>query len=155
MPPKLFKPAFRGSWVLVLGCVLGPAIALAGRRQGDAAWPWVLMTVVFAALLAHRLGLSYVRTETTLTVRSWWGLGRPESVTVADIDRARVFRSLAMRLAGCGHVLVHSARPDEGSLTLVALPDPDSVAAGLESLGRPPVDGPDGDDGDDAGDGGC
>jgi hypothetical protein len=41
-----------------------------------------------------------------------------------------------MRISGCGHVLVHSSHPSEGSLTLISQPNPEALADELLELGK-------------------
>jgi hypothetical protein len=118
------------------GMVLGPAIVLAGRDPSGRIWPWLLLTGVFLSLLIHRLGLSYELTEESLSIISWWGLGRPERVTLAGIESAEVLKGLALSVVGCGHVLVRSGLPDEGGLTILAQPRAEELARQLEALGR-------------------
>jgi hypothetical protein len=130
---------------------MGPAIVLSGRNKSDQIWPWILMSLVFVALFLHRMSLVYTLSGETLSVGSWWGLGRPQSLTVSAIDRTDVLRSMAMRLAGCGHVVVHSRHPDEGSITLLAQAEPHALADELSGLGR--GDGRGGEEGSAEGDG--
>lgn len=133
---RRFRPALRGSWVLFAGIALGPAIALSGRDPSGRIWPWVLMAAVFFSLALHRLSLVYELTDESLTVLSWWGLGKPERVTLSGLEKTEVLRGLATNLVGCGHVHVSSRLPDEGGVTILAQPKADELASLLEELGR-------------------
>ncbi|MDR1110089.1 MAG: hypothetical protein LBP92_05185 [Deltaproteobacteria bacterium] len=137
MTEKRFKPALKGSWVLIFGAILGPAIILTGRHREGPVWPWVVLATVFVALFLHRLGLRYAISGPGLSISSWWGLGRSETVTLSAIDRVEVIRSFPMRLVGCAHLIIHSSLPSEGSVALMAQDDAESLAAELEALGRP------------------
>jgi hypothetical protein len=117
--------------VLVFGSGLGLVIALHARSRSEEIWPWVFLATIFVALFLHRLSLVYTLSESTLRTDSWWGLGRPETISLSAIDRADVTRSMAMSLVGCGHIVVRSLHPDEGSLTLLAQPDPQKLADAL------------------------
>jgi hypothetical protein len=78
--------------------------------------------------------LVYLLTAESLTIFSWWGLGRPEKVTLKAVDRVEVMRSLAMTVCGCGHIIIRSHLPDESSLTLLAQPRSEALAHELREL---------------------
>ena len=118
------------------GIALGPAIVLAGSDPYGRVWPWAALTAVFLALLLHRLSLVYEVAGGKLTAYSWWGLGRPEAVTVWAIESAEVMRGLALSACGCGHVHVRSSLPEEGGLTILAQAKPEALAEELEALAR-------------------
>ena len=115
---------------------MGPAIALGGRDQSGRLWPWLLMSLIFLGLLLHRLSLVYELTADSLSAESWWGLGRTETIALADISDAGVFKGLAMNVAGCGHVHVRSRRPEGGGLILLAQRRPEELADELGELAR-------------------
>jgi hypothetical protein len=94
------------------------------------------MTGIFLALAAHRLSLVYELTDESLTQLSWWGLGRPEKVAMAELARTEVLRSLSAGAVGCGHVHVSSSLPNERGLTILAQPNPGELANLIEELGR-------------------
>jgi hypothetical protein len=118
------------------GMALGPAIAISGRDPSGRLWPWVLTTAVFLALFLHRLGASYVISGQSVVAMSWWGLGRPEMMLLADLASAEVFRGAAMGLAGCGHVHLRSARPDSAGLVILAQPGAEALAQELGELAK-------------------
>jgi hypothetical protein len=133
---KRLRPALRGSWVLLLGLALSLAAVKRGVEGADFPWPWAFMAVFFLLLSLHRHSLVYALTPESLTVESWWGLGRPERVSLARLERVEILRGLTMRLCGCGHLHLRSSLPDEGSVVLTAQPRPDALAAELEAMSR-------------------
>jgi hypothetical protein len=86
--------------------------------------------------MIHRLSLVYVLTQSDLTILSWWGLGRPERLELADLESAVVLRGMALGLAGCGHVHLRSNRAESGGLTILAQPRAEALAGELETLAR-------------------
>jgi hypothetical protein len=133
---RRFRPALRGGWVLAAGLLMGPAIIVFGRDPSGRLWPWILMTLVFLGLWLHRLSLVYVLTADSLSAESWWGLGRTETMGLADLAGTEVFRGLAMSVAGCGHVHLRSRRPEGGGLILAAQARAEDLAKELEELAR-------------------
>jgi hypothetical protein len=129
---KTFKPALKGSWVLLFGALLGPIIVITGRHRDGPIWPWVIMTTVFVALFLHRLSLLYAISDSKLTSRSWWGLGQTEEITLSAIDRIEIIRSFSMRLVGCAHLIVHSNRSSEGNISLMAQNNAENLASELQ-----------------------
>jgi membrane protein YdbS with pleckstrin-like domain len=132
VPDKIFKPALKGSWVLLFGALLGPIIVITGRHRDGAIWPWVFLTTVFVALFLHRLSLRYTISDSKLTTQSWWSLGQPEEISLSAIDRVEIVRSFSMRLVDCAHIIVHSAFSAEGSLTLLAQSQAEQLADELK-----------------------
>jgi hypothetical protein len=144
MKEKIFKPAFKGSWVLLFGSILGFIITMTNLRRAVPIWHGVLLTTLFVAFLLHRLGLRYILSDSKLTVQTWWGLGHSEEISLAAIAQVDVIRSLTIRAVGCAHLFVRSSLPSEGSLALLAQPDAERLAYELRSRsGRPAEDRPD------------
>jgi hypothetical protein len=133
---KRIRPSLKGSWVLLFGIILGPAIILSGRDPSGRIWLWILLSLFFVAFFLHRLSLLYIISDDSLIFQSWWGLGRPEKISLNAIDRIEVFHGFSQRLVGCGHIHVHSADPQEGSITIVSQPKAPELASELQALGN-------------------
>jgi hypothetical protein len=87
-------------------------------------------------LIIHRLGLSYHLEGPKLQVKSWWGFGRLETITLKDLAEASVHYSLTLRLVGLGHLFLSSHNPQEHGLTLLAQKRPQELADKLTALAR-------------------
>lgn len=133
-PLMILRPALRSMWFMAAGFLLGPAIVYFGRDPQGHPLKWAGLSLLFVALTLHRLSLKYIFSKSTLTARSWWGLGREEAVAISDIIDVRVMEGFTGRLAGCGHLEVRSRRPEDPSIIIMGQPEPAKIAAQIESL---------------------
>jgi hypothetical protein len=128
------KPAIKGSWVLLFGSLLGPAILITGRNRDGTIWPWVILTTIFVAFFLHRLSLQYTLTDTQLISTAWWGFGQPEVVTLSAIDHLEIIHSFSVKVINCAHIYVHSSLSSEGSIVLLAQNNADFICSELKKL---------------------
>jgi hypothetical protein len=133
---KVIKPSLTGSWVLIFGALLGPFIIIADRHRSGAIWPWVILTTAFVAFFLHRMSLRYTLSESKLSLTAWWGLGQPEVITLAAVDRIEILKSFSMRLVNRSHIFIHSNLPSEGSITILSQKDPDKIATELKKRSK-------------------
>lgn len=131
---KIFKPAIRSAWFLFFGLALGPAIMIFERDPEGHPAKWIGLSLIFLALILHRLSLKYTLTGQYLQSDSWWGLGRSERVGLASLRRVRPVQSYVGRLVGCGHLEVESDAYDEPGLTVLGQPDYLDLARQIEGL---------------------
>jgi hypothetical protein len=136
---RRIKPSLRGSWVLIFGIILGPAIILTGRDPSGRIWLWGLLTLLFVVFFLHRLSLVYIITDESLTADSWWGIGHREKISLRGIERTEVLHGLAQNLVGCGHIYVRSSLPGETSVTILAQPKAEQLALELEAMSQKAV----------------
>jgi hypothetical protein len=129
-------PALPGSWFLILGTLLGPAIIYFEKDPAGHTGLWLLLTVIMAGLFVHRLSLKYVLDGEKIQTSSWWGLGRPETIKLAHLSKISVQSSFSAGLFGCGHIFLASRHPDEPSLILLAQKRPGELARHLTDLAR-------------------
>jgi membrane protein YdbS with pleckstrin-like domain len=109
---------------------------MTGRHRGGSIWPWAVVTTIFVAFFLHRQSLRYTLSDATLSLSSWWGLGQPEVITLSRVDKVEIVNSFAMRMVNRGHVYVHSNLPSEGSITLLAQKNPESLVNELTRLSK-------------------
>lgn len=116
---KSFRPALRSIWFLFFGLFLGPAIIFFQRDPEGSPLKWAALSLLFLALILHRLSLRYELSEWTFTAYSWWGRGPAESIRLADIAEVAPRQGLVGRLVGCGHLELRSLAPDEPGLNIL------------------------------------
>ena len=144
-----FGPALRSLWFLFFGLALGPAILIFERDPQGSPLMWLGLSFLCLGLILHRLSLKYTLTEKKIEVRSWWGRGPVEMVSLSRLGEVRTRTGLAGRLAGVAHLEVSSLAPDEAGLTLLGQPGYRALAGRLETLGvraRAAAEGADGRD---------
>jgi len=129
-----FGPALRSLWFLFFGLVMGPAVLILGRDPQGQPLMWLGLSFLCLGLILHRLSLKYTLTNKKIEVRSWWGRGPVESVSLDQLGQVRARSGLAGRLAGVVHLEVLSLAPDETGLTLLGQSNPQALIERLESL---------------------
>jgi hypothetical protein len=113
---------------------MGPSIILFERDPAGRNVLWILMTVFFALMLAHRLTASYELDGKKLTAKSLFNVFfPPPSIPYEDIDDVETRRTFATGVVGCGHVFAISA-DRMTRITLLAQRDPERIKELLERL---------------------
>ncbi|MDR0548009.1 MAG: hypothetical protein LBI10_01130 [Deltaproteobacteria bacterium] len=133
-PPAQFGPAVLGGWYLFVGALIGPAIVYFERDPHGRLWPWILLTIVSLGLILHRFSLTYRYDGEKLSVDSFWGLGRRESMFLADLSRVETRYSLSSNLFSLGHLYLTSDLPDDPGLAIIAQKRPEELAETLMAL---------------------
>jgi hypothetical protein len=131
---KTYRPSLSGSWFLFFGLALGPAIIISERDKGGHTLFWLLMSLLFIGLILHRLSLRYDLGEESLVVRSWWGLGQPQTIPLSSISEVEVRQSFSTRTCGCGHLIL--SLPQGRPVTILAQPQPDKLRQELIEMAR-------------------
>lgn len=131
---KIFRPALQSVWFLFFGLAVGPAIMFFERDPEGHPAKWIGLSLACLALILHRLSLKYTLTEREVRAEAWWGLGRPETVSLASLRRVRSSQGVAGRLVGCGHLEVESEAFDEPGLSLLGQPNHLALADQIERL---------------------
>ena len=131
---KIFKPTVRSAWFLFFGLILGPAIVFFERDPEGHPVKWIALSLLFLALILHRLSLKYTLTGQYLQSDSWWGLGRRERVGLASLRQVRTSQGFVGRLVGCGHLEIESDACDEPGLSILGQPDYLDLARQIEAL---------------------
>ena len=134
--PQTFRPAVRSMWFLFFGLLLGPAVIWFERDPDGGPAKWVVLSLVCLALILHRLSLKYTLDSRRLTAESWWGIGRPLTVTLAQVAEVYPAQGFSGRLMGCGHLEIRSRAPDEPGLTILGQPDYLGLARRIQTLAR-------------------
>ena len=128
------RPAIASFFVFFLGiaiCLGGPLVkedAPIGFTTG------VVVSLVFLAIIIKRWSHVYTLTRRQIKVSQGLGFGPGSEISLADIDSIDVNQGLTLRLFGLGHVLLHSRRPEHGSLIVYGMPDPHGFRQRLELL---------------------
>jgi hypothetical protein len=97
---------------------------------------WLFLTAVMLGLLIHRLSLAYQFDQEEVRIRSWWGLGKPESIRWINLSRIYCQNSFTARAAGVSHLVLESSHPEESSLILLAQKKPEELRCRLLDLAR-------------------
>ena len=130
---QTFRPALRSMWFLFFGLILGPAVIIFERDPDGGAAKWVVLSLVCLGLILHRLSLKYTLDSRELSAESWWGLGRKQIVTLAQISEVYPAQGVSGRLMGCGHLEIKSRAPDEPGLIILGQPDYLGLARHIEA----------------------
>ncbi len=131
---KILRPHWTASWYLYLGILLGPAIIFFERDPEGAVGKWVTLSLIFLALLLHRLGLKYTLTNKRVVAQSWWGLGREDRIHWANLTEPHLNVGFTTRLAGCGHIWLGSLSDEERSINLLGQKRPEELIEEIKCL---------------------
>ncbi len=133
---KVFSPTVRSGWFLFLGLVFGPLVIFFERDPDGHPAKWAIMFIVFLGLIIHRLSLKYILTNKSLTVESWWGLGREQKIDLADISAVSYLQGFTGRLVGCGHLSLASFAATGHGVMILGQPNPQLLVTEIEDLAK-------------------
>jgi uncharacterized membrane protein YdbT with pleckstrin-like domain len=128
------RPAVKSFWVFFFGILL---LTIGPLYKADAPirpLTGAIFALIFLVIILRRWSEVYTITNQRIMVRGGLVMRETYTMNLADVKEVRGNQGINLRLVGAGHIMISSARPDQGPFIMYGQDKPDEMKRTIDRL---------------------